>query len=267
MPHTLVTFHAHPDDEAIATGGIMARAAAEGNRVVLVVATRGEVGEVDDGFLAPGETLAERRVVETGRAAEALGVARVEFLGYRDSGMEGEPTNDAEGSFWSADIEEAAARLAAILEEEDADVLTVYDARGGYGHPDHVQVHRVGVRAGELAGTPRVYESTLNRDHIQRLMAARPGDLAIGDDAPDPSQFDTMGSQESQITTTVDVRDFVENKRAAMRAHASQISESSFFLSMPDEAFRDAFGWEWFIRRGDRPDAPETSVFDGLGSD
>ena len=267
MAHTLVTFHAHPDDEAIATGGIMARAAAEGHRVVLVVATRGEVGEVDDGFLAPGETLAERRAIETGRAAEALGVARVEFLGYTDSGMDGEPTNDAEGSFWSADVEEAATRLAAILDEERADVLTVYDERGGYGHPDHVQVHRVGVRAGELAGTPRVYESTLNRDHIQRLVAARPTDLAIGDNAPDPSEFDNMGSPESEITTTVDVRDFVDHKRAAMRAHASQISESSFFLQMPDEAFREAFGWECFIRRGGRPEAPETSVFDGLGSD
>ncbi|MGZ8765572.1 MAG: PIG-L family deacetylase [Acidimicrobiia bacterium] len=267
MSFTLVTFHAHPDDEAIATGGIMARATAEGHRVVLVVATRGEHGEVDDGFLAPGETLADRRVVETQRAADTLGVARVEFLGYADSGMDGEPTNDAEGSFWSADIDDAAVRLAAILVEERADVLTVYDDHGGYGHPDHVQVHRVGVRAGVLARTPRVYESTLNRDHIKRLMVARPDDLAEGDDAPDPSDFDDMGSPESEITTTVDVRAFVEHKRAAMRAHASQIAESSFFLSMPDEAFGEAFGWEWFIRRGHRPVAPETSVFDGLEAD
>ncbi len=264
MPFTLVTFHAHPDDEAIATGGLMARASAEGNRVVLVVATRGELGEVDDGFLDPGETLAERRVVETQRAAEALGVARVTFLDYTDSGMDGEPTNDVDGSFWSADVDEAAGRLAAILTEEDADVLTVYDDHGGYGHPDHVQVHRVGLRAAELAGTPRVYESTLNRDHIQRLMAARPDDLGVGDDAPDPSDFDEMGSPESEITTTVDVREFTDHKRAAMRAHASQIPESSFFLTMPDEAFREAFGWEWFIRRGERPTQPESGVFDGL---
>jgi len=264
MPFTLVTFHAHPDDEAIATGGLMARASAEGNRVVLVVATRGELGEVDDGFLDPGETLAERRAVETQRAADALGVARVEFLGYTDSGMDGEPTNHVEGTFWSADVDEAAGRLAAILTEEDADVLTVYDDHGGYGHPDHVQVHKVGLRAAELAATPRVYESTMNRDHIQRLMAARPDDLAVGDDAPDPSDFDEMGSPESEITTTVDVREFTDAKRAAMRAHASQIPESSFFLTMPDEAFREAFGWEWFIRRGERPAAPETSVFEGL---
>ena len=104
----------------------------------------------------------------------------------------------------------------------------------------------------------------MNRDHIQRLMAARPDDLAVGDDAPDPSDFDEMGSPESEITTTVDVREFTDAKRAAMRAHASQIPESSFFLTMPDEAFREAFGWEWFIRRGERPAAPETSVFEGL---
>jgi LmbE family N-acetylglucosaminyl deacetylase len=266
MTQTLVTFHAHPDDEAIATGGIMARAAAEGKRVVLVVATRGELGEVDDGFLSPGESLGERRVVETERAAEALGVARVEFLGYTDSGMMGEPTNDAPGSFWSADVDEAAARLAAILRQEDADVLTIYDDHGGYGHPDHVQVHRVGVRAGELADTPRVYESTMNRDHLKRLMAARPDDLPTTDDAPEEGDLDQLGSPETDITTTVDVREYVDRKRAAMRAHASQISEASFFLAMPDEAFREAFGWEWFIRRGERPAAPETSVFDGAGS-
>ena len=95
----------------------------------------------------------ERRVEEVASAAAILGVAQVEYLGYHDSGMEGTSTNDAPGSFWSADVDEAAARLAAILRREDAEVLTVYDERGGYGHPDHVQVHRVGVRAAELAGT------------------------------------------------------------------------------------------------------------------
>jgi LmbE family N-acetylglucosaminyl deacetylase len=144
---TLVAFHAHPDDECIATGGVMAKAAEEGHRVVLVVATRGEHGEVADGFLADGETLAERRVQETHASAAALGVHRVEFLGYVDSGMMGTPENDLPGSFWTADVDEAAERLAAILREEGADVLTCYDEIGGYGHPDHIQVHRVGLRA------------------------------------------------------------------------------------------------------------------------
>jgi LmbE family N-acetylglucosaminyl deacetylase len=174
---TLVCFHAHPDDEAIATGGVMAAAADAGHRVVLVLATRGEHGEVDDGVLGEGETLAERRVLEVHAAAEILGVARVAFLDYVDSGMVGTPTNDEPGSFWSSDVEEAAQRLASVLREEQADVLTVYDAHGGYGHPDHIQVHRVGVRAAELAGTARVYEATMNRDHLKAgiLAAATEG--------------------------------------------------------------------------------------------
>ncbi len=107
---------------------------------------------------APGESLTERRVAELAASAEILGVDRVEYLGYRDSGMDGEPTNHDAEAFARADVEEAAARLAQILRDERADVLTVYDDHGGYGHPDHVQVHRVGVRAAELAGTRRVYE-------------------------------------------------------------------------------------------------------------
>src|SRR6185436_922596 len=121
---TLVFFHAHPDDECIATGGTMAKASADGHRVVLVVATKGEHGEVADGFLDPGERLWERRVAETHRAAEILGAHRVEFLGYVDSGMVGTPENDLPGSFWTADVDEAGDRLAAILREEHADVLT-----------------------------------------------------------------------------------------------------------------------------------------------
>ena len=164
---TLVTFHAHPDDESIAMGGVMAKASDEGHRVVLVVATRGEHGEVEAGFLGEGEPLWRRREQETVASAAILGAARVEFLGYVDSGMMGTPENDLPESFWQADVEEAAARLAAILTEEGADVVTIYDENGQYGHPDHIQVHRVGLRAAELAGTPRVYMNTLNRDHIR----------------------------------------------------------------------------------------------------
>jgi LmbE family N-acetylglucosaminyl deacetylase len=261
---TLVCFHAHPDDEAITTGGTMAKAAAEGHRVVLVVATKGEHGEVPDGYLPPGEPLGERRVAETHAAAEILGVARVEFLGYVDSGMAGTPENDLPESFWEADLEEAARRLAAILEEERADVLTAYDENGVYGHPDHVQVNRVGMRAGRLAGTPKVYMSTVNRDEARRGMAAArergaqmPGDI-------DPDDFN-LGVEEERITTRVDVREYVDTKRRAMAAHGSQISETSFFLSMPSEFFVEAFGTEWYILDGvPRADDWETDVFEGL---
>ena len=261
---TLVSFHAHPDDEAIPTGGTLAKAAKDGHRVVLVFGTKGEHGEVEDGFLQPGESLSERREQETQLSAQILGASRVEFLGYVDSGMMGTPENDAPDSFWQADLDEAAGRLAAILTEEHADVLTVYDDHGVYGHPDHIQIHRVGVRAAELAGTPRVYESTANRDAIVGgLLEARdmgvelPGDL-------DPDAFSEFGVSDSEITTVIDVSEFLEVKKAAMRAHASQIAETSFFLSTPDEFFARAFGEESYIRRGPRPATRETSLFDGL---
>ncbi len=261
MTGTLVAFHAHPDDEVITTGGVMARAAADGRRVVLVIATGGELGEVPDGFLDDGEELATRRAIEVARAGELLGVARIEFLGYGDSGMDGEPTNSAPGAFAAASIDEAAPRLAAILREEDAEVLTIYDEHGNYGHPDHIQVHRVGARAGELAGTPRVYEATLNRDRMIELMRARLDEMSGMEDAPNPDEF-TMGMPASAITTTVDVTDFVDTKRAALQAHASQIPDDSFFLQLPPDAFREVFGYEWFIRRGAKPRTHETWLFD-----
>lgn len=267
MPGTLVCFHAHPSDEAIQTGGTIARAAAAGHRVVLVFATRGEVGEVAEGFLEPGETLAERRSRECAIAAEILGARRVAFLGYRDSGMAGTPTNDDPASFWQADVEEAAERLAALLREEAAEVLTVYDDHGGYHHPDHIQVHRVGVRAAELAGTPRVYEATADRDHFAetlRASAALADSLGVEapGDLPDPEEFAANFTPSEVITTRVDVSDRLATKRAALRAHASQIDETSFFLTMPDEIFALAFGTEWFIRRDAAPGTSETWLFD-----
>jgi LmbE family N-acetylglucosaminyl deacetylase len=259
---TLVSFHAHPDDECIACGGVMRKAADEGHRVVLVVATRGENGEVPDGFLADDEPLWRRRVAETHASAKILGAGRVEFLGYVDSGMMGEPTNDVPESFWQADVEEAANKLAAILREENADVLTCYDDNGGYGHPDHIQVHRVGMRAGELAGTPRIYQNTMNRDHMRRGMAAM---AEIAADLPEIDEDSTeFGKPESEITAQVDVTAFADVKRAAMRAHPSQISEESFFLSLPDDAFAFAFGIEWFIRTGQGPGITETDIMAGL---
>ena len=138
-----------PDDEASSTGGTIARAAAEGHRVVLVVGTNGDHGEVPDD-LAPGETLVDRRRKELQASADLLGVARVVWLGYADSGMTGWEQNADPASFHLADLDEAAGRLADVLREESADILTTYDWHGGYGHPDHVKVHHVGVRAGEM---------------------------------------------------------------------------------------------------------------------
>jgi LmbE family N-acetylglucosaminyl deacetylase len=260
---TLVTFHAHPDDEAIATAGAMAKAVADGHRVVLVTATRGEHGEIVEGVLEDGEPLGKRRTAELEAAAEVLGVARCEVLGYVDSGMMGAPENDRPGSFWRADLDEAAARLAAILSEERADVLTVYDDHGTYGHPDHIQVHRVGVRASEMVPVPKVYEATISRDHVRRLAELRPPEVDVGE-VPDPDTMD-LGVGEEQITTVVDVTAYLDKKRQAMAVHASQIPETSFFLSLPPEAFAAAFGQEWFILRGRAPGGPrERDLFEGL---
>ena len=260
--HTLVVFHAHPDDEAIATGGAMAKAASEGHRVVLVLATRGEHGEVAEGFLDEGEQLWHRRLKETYAAAEILGVARVEFLPYIDSGMMGTPENVLPGSFWQADVEEAAARVATLLEEERADVLTAYDENGVYGHPDHIQVHRVGVRAGELAGTGKVYMNTVDRDRVLKMLSEAPPETLPGD--IDLEEFN-LGVSAERVTTRLDVHRFVERKRQAMAAHASQISDTSWFLSMPPEAFLAAFGEEHYILRGAPAGTNETDLFEGLG--
>jgi LmbE family N-acetylglucosaminyl deacetylase len=247
---TLVCFHAHPDDESISTGGTMARATAQGHRVVLVVATGGEFGE-SPGDLRDGESLADRRAAETDRSAATLGIAKVYRLGYSDSGMTGWEQNSLSNAFMNAPIDEAAQKLADILEAENASVLTIYDWHGNYGHPDHIAIHRVGRRAAELAKTPHVYEATMNRDSVARFMdAIRESGQAPEFDVNDTDDGNPFGMTEAELTTAVDVTEFVAMKRESMTCHASQISDSSFFLQMPPEAFAAAFGTEWFIRVG-----------------
>lgn len=261
--HSVVFSHAHPDDEAIATGGTMALAADAGHRVVLVLATSGEHGEPVVGVLGEGEALGTRRAAEVRDAAAILGVERVEMLGYLDSGMMGEATNDDPGCFWQADVETAAGRLAAILREVDADTLVVYDDNGGYGHPDHIQVHRVGVRAAESAGIENVFESTMNRDQIRRSI-----DDAIAESVQDDdlearrAMLDegTFGLPEAVLTHAVDVTSVIDRKRKALLAHASQIGPDSFFLAMPDEQFAATFGTEWYRAHGSPPpEGPKAS--------
>jgi LmbE family N-acetylglucosaminyl deacetylase len=246
---TIVAFHAHPDDESISMGGTMARAAAGGHRVVVVTATDGGRGEVPEGFLGDGQELAEVRRTELLLATRILGVARVEMLGYRDSGMMGTNGNDDPHSFWRAERREAANRLAAILAEESADVLTVYDDHGGYGHPDHIQVNRVGHLAASLAGTRRVLEVTMNRDLIRkmRLESNAGEELATAAQQDDPG-LERIGTPDAAITTRIDVSPWIEVKRTAMQAHQSQITSESWFLQLDPTQFAAAFGVEWFVR-------------------
>ncbi len=256
---TLVSFHAHPDDEVFTCAGTLAKAAADGHRVVLVTATRGEHGTVAEGVLGEGETVAERRSEELLDAARTLGVSRVEFLGYQDSGMKGWAANGDERSFWRADIDEAARRLAAILDQEGADVLTFYDETGGTGHPDHVKAHQVGLRASQMAGTRRIYEAAIGRRQGQRLLALA---AAMGlTELPIDLEPDRFGTPDTRITTRVDVTEYLSLKRAAMAAHASQIFETSLFLSLAPEVFAEVWGEECFIRRDAGANGPETSLF------
>jgi LmbE family N-acetylglucosaminyl deacetylase len=251
---TIVYCHAHPDDEASQTSGTMARAADEGHRVVCVFATNGDHGEVAVDA-AEGETVAAYRAREAAASAVAIGLARVAWLGYADSGMAGWSQNDHDGSLHRADVDEAAQRLADILDEEQADVVVGYDWHGGYGHPDHVKVHHVVRRAAELAAQrPRLFESTMNRDEMIRLLAmGREAGMEIEDFDPEQPMDDgnPFGTPEDEITWRVDVSAFLARKRASLEAHRSQATDIEMFLSMPPDVFDLFFGHEHLIEPGD----------------
>ncbi|HET9077640.1 MAG TPA: PIG-L family deacetylase [Acidimicrobiales bacterium] len=268
MPYTVVSFHAHPDDEALLTAGTLARAAAEGHRVVLVAATAGGVG-LASSEVADGADLAGLRWDELRRAAAAIGCHEVHLLGYEDSGMDGCAGSD-ERAFSRAPVDEAAGRLAGLLEAAGADVLTVYDPAGGYGHPDHVQVHRVGVRAAELAGTPVVLEATVDRRNLLRVLRVL---AALHLTPPDwrPQRFAAAYAEPGRITHRVDVGRYASAKRSAMAAHASQATADegvrtlAVFLRLPGPLFRLVFGHEWFVERGrSRPPRPVDDIFESL---
>jgi LmbE family N-acetylglucosaminyl deacetylase len=249
---TIVYAHAHPDDEASQTSGTMARAAAEGHRVVVVFATNGEHGEVAADAVE-GETVAAYRRREAEASAQAIGLARIVWLGYSDSGMTGWEQNEAEGSFHGADLDEAARRLADVLDEEDAHVLVGYDWHGGYGHPDHVQVHHLVHRAAPLGRrTPRLLESTMNRTEMARQFAeARAAGLEIDWNPDDPmDDGNPFGTPEDEITWEVDVSAYLDQKRAALEAHRSQASDIDQFLGMPPDVFARFFGTEHYIEPG-----------------
>ena len=214
-PRTLVFVHAHPDDEALLTAGTMARASAEGHRVILVVATDGAAGLTSADFSAD---LARTRSAELAASAQALGVARTVSLGYADSGLDG----DVVEGFAHVDRAVVARRIADVCDEEHADVLVGYDPSGGYGHPDHLQVHRA-VRAAvdACARPPRLFEATLPREPIARAVHAASA-LHVTPADFDPTEFDRAWTPRAQITHRVDVRGHLAAKDAALRAHASQ---------------------------------------------
>ncbi|QNE22675.1 hypothetical protein F1D05_38235 [Kribbella qitaiheensis] len=267
MPFTLVSFHAHPDDEALLMGGTLARASAEGHRVVLAVATDGEAGAASSSYRAD---LAERRREELEASATALGCARVVRFGLPDSGWS-RTESAPEGSFSRLPVADAAAPLAKLLREEQADVLTIYDPAGGYGHPDHRQVHTAGLYAARLAGTRLVLEATIDRALIRRLIQLVeliPGVL------PDvhAADYDDAYSASEAITHRIDVRDYADAKRCAFEAHASQASSDdgartlSLLLRLPPWLFRRVLGREWFVELGRPAGPPVDDLFASLRS-
>jgi LmbE family N-acetylglucosaminyl deacetylase len=266
--------HAHPDDEVISTGGVLARYSTEGVRTVVVTCTDGSQGFGPGGVLPsePGHDLdavAAVRRRELDHSCSLLGVSHLELLGYRDSGMAGWAGNDRPEAFCNASVDEAAAALAALIERYQPQVLVTYDADGGYGHPDHVQTHRVAMAALDRTETPsKVYFTARSRASAQRMAEVReqlqlpPRRRPAGTGGP-PSA--PAGVPETAITTVIDTGAAVERKRAALEAHATQLADT-VWVKVSREDFAELFGQESFVRTRDRSDAPlpESDLFAGL---
>ncbi len=268
---TVVSFHAHPDDEALLTAGTLSMLSAEGHRVVLVVATSGDAGLAAPEF-AGHRALSDVRIDELRTSARALGVTKVVLLEYADSGCRGPEQREAQAGqpasragstarFVDVDVEVAAQRLAAVLRAEEAEVLTTYDRHGGYGHPDHVQVHQVGARAAELAGTPVVLEATLDRTPLTRLARLlRLANVVVS--LPQLPRQGDLYTARSELTHRIDVRDQWTAKRAALSAHVSQTTSASevrtlaLLLRLPPRVFRRVFRYEWFREPARSPGPP-----------
>jgi N-acetyl-1-D-myo-inositol-2-amino-2-deoxy-alpha-D-glucopyranoside deacetylase len=244
---SLLLVHAHPDDESIGTGATMAKYAAEGARVTLVTCTLGEMGEIippDLRHLLPDE-LGQHRIVELERACAALGVTDHRFLGgagrFRDSGMMGLPDNDDPRCFWQADVAAAAGLLADVIREVAADVIVTYDSNGFYGHPDHIQAHRVAWRAFEMTGSRAKFYATAMPRSVLASAAELPADswFIHADDL-------SAGVADDQVTTAVDAEKYLSAKLDAMRAHETQITVDGEFYALSNDIGLRVLGCEYF---------------------
>ena len=265
---TLMLVHAHPDDEAISTGGVMMKAKAHGHRVVLVTATRGEAGEIynmDEEASRP--RLGEIRTGELKAAGEILGVDRIEFLGYRDSGMVDTADNKDPHSFHQARLEEAAAKLAALMRDERPDVVITYAEDGVYGHPDHIKAHYVTNAALDLLeregwSPKKLYYTAIPRSMMEAFMKQMPEEAQQQQN----TNMRIEGTPDELVTTRVDVHDYVDEKRKAFGAHLSQNDPNSWFTTMASQIYEMAFGTEYFqLARGNPGSAlPEEDLFAGI---
>jgi N-acetyl-1-D-myo-inositol-2-amino-2-deoxy-alpha-D-glucopyranoside deacetylase len=264
---TLLLVHAHPDDESISTGGVMMKAKAHGHRVVLATATRGEVGEIHN--MDPEATrprLGEIRTEELKAAGEILGVDRIEFLGYRDSGMVDTADNKDPRSFHQARLDEAAAKLAVLIRDERPDVVVTYAEDGVYGHPDHIKAHHVTNAALELVeregwAPKKLYYTAIPRSMMEEFMKQMPEEAQSQN-----TNMRIAGTPDELVTTRVDVHDYVDQKRKAFGAHVSQNDPNSWFATMASQIYEMAFGTEYYQLVRGKPGSPlpESDLFAGV---
>ncbi len=273
---TLMCVHAHPDDEATSTGGILALYGAGDVRTVVVTCTNGECGD-GPGGVKPGEPGHDPAAVVTTRRAELeescriLGVDHLEMLGFRDSGIAGWPQNDDPESFWRVPLEQGVARLAPLLERYRPDVVVTYDADGFYGHPDHVQTHKVTLAAlASVGSNARLYFPVIPASARQRFLEllARAGATPSEADAP-AFAYRSMSYPDEELGAVVDCRAFAKTAFDALAAHESQAANAPM-LDYGPEGFAEWFGiqaFAWGSTGAPRPEPPLDELFAGIGSD
>jgi len=271
---TLMAVHAHPDDEASSTGGVLAKYAAEGIRTVVVTCTNGEFGDTLDG-VKPGEDghqeqeVAHIRLAELRQACKHLAVADLELLGYHDSGMPDWEYKERPGAFCNVPRGEVAGRIGALIERYRPQVVITYDDKGPYQHPDHVHASRCAAAAVAATGiADKLYLTAMRRGDWRKLWdALRERGVELPSFTIDDQMQRQMEEAERRITTSVDIRPVLERKRAALLAHASQIRDS-WFSKVPPELAAEVFGRESFTRATDRTGVPvpEDDLFAGIRS-
>jgi mycothiol conjugate amidase Mca len=280
-PRVLVAVHAHPDDECISMGGVLARYAAQGVRTVLVTCTDGAVGEISDPALATPETLVEVRARELDESVRILKISRLVKLCYRDSGMAGTADNQHPASFAQADLNEAVGRVVKVIRDEKPQVVVTYDENGGYGHPDHIRTHQVGVAAFHAAadaaqfpeaGAPwsatKLYYVVITQSGVERMARLiqesgidSPWATRAAEGTADLPRF---GVPDERVTTRVDVGGYTAIKRQALLAHRTQLGPEMWFLKLPEDTFAKMFATETFECVAGPFVPPEDDLFAGL---
>jgi LmbE family N-acetylglucosaminyl deacetylase len=275
---TLLAVHAHPDDESISTGGILAKYAAKGLRTVLAYGTGGEAGDIlNPAFVAPkpGLDIKEIRAMELAAAVKVLAVGKVYFLGYRDSGMAGSPENHHPQAFARADIQEATTRLVEIIRRVRPQVIVTYNEKGTYLHPDHIMANRVSLRAFQASGdshfeiaealepwTPsKLYYTAIPLERIRRMYRI------VKERGQEPGfDPDVIGTPEEKISAVVDVREYLSRKLEALNCHQSQMNPNSVIRRMSEEMRVEAMGYEHFqcVQGCPAADTTETDLFEGI---